>query len=173
MWLKIVYNINEIIKWPIKLNNIEVLLESSNVAPVSDDLRTFRISPIFPLNIDNQYNSIKNTTIYFFNFDNAYRVLGRIEQKGTEQLRRCVYFSSGLSSVILITKNTNVIEEFREISSVKERALEMWEIKRSRISNIEFHIDETQIEINEFQVINYDRLPFSERALIDGEFGAY
>ena len=160
MWLKIVYNLNEIIKWPIKSNNIEVSLDSASVAPIPVDLRTFRISTVFPLLPEIQTKSIKNTTIYFFNFDNAYKVLGRIEQKGSDKLRKCVFFSNGLSSVLLISKEIVILEEFREIVKVKENALEKWEIKRSRISNIEFHINETPVNINDFQIIDYSTLPF-------------
>ncbi|NLU92311.1 hypothetical protein [Chitinophaga sp. Ak27] len=168
MWLKIVFDEEEFSKWP--KNNVypNVSISFEKTAPISNDNKTFRISPLFPLAKEINITSIGNTSIHFFEFQNSYRILGLIEKRGTKELISSTYFSIGLASVILITDDTKIISEFEDIISNKAIGSEIWKIENGKIQSIAYPIDKGELptgEINNFP--NYDCLQLTERAIID------
>jgi hypothetical protein len=167
MWLKIVYDEEDIAKWPINPDKIIVSLSNEKTVPINDDLRSFRVSPIFPLIPDYKINSIEDSVIFFFNFSNAFRVLGRIEKMGSDELKNSVFFSTGLSSIILINGDEKIWKEFKDIAKYKEVASEKWILKKNTIEKIEYSPQEVNEKIEKQEIIDYDVLPITERAIID------
>jgi hypothetical protein len=167
MWLKIVYDEDDIPKWANKHSDIKVALDYGVVAP-TEDIKSFRVSPIFPLVKDIAEISIENTEIYFFNFKDAYRLLGKIERSSSQYLRESIYFSNGLSSIILISSNKKILKEFKRVVEVKENAFEKWTVKDSRIVKIFYEVNNHNEANNEvYEIVDYSILPITERALID------
>ena len=168
MWLKIVYDEEAMVNWPDTNQKISVYIEDGDCVNINHGLKTFRVSPIFPLvNGINNIN-IEESIIYFFNFENAYKVLGRLDKIGSSELKNSTFFSVGLSSVILISSNSNIIDEFRKIILVKENAFEKWTINSGKISNIEYSFNpETTYPEPKIEFVDYQILPLTERAIID------
>ncbi len=169
MWLKIFYDKDDIPEWrspdPIK---VTVQLDFDVSVPVPDDLKSFRVSPIFSLSGISTLNSIVDTKIIFYNFSNAYKVLGRIEKAGSPELKDSVFFSCGLSSVILITNSEEIFSQFIEVSKYLCDASETWEIKDSVIENVtHFFREQDTIQRLEVTIDDYSILPLAERAMID------
>ncbi|WP_316849632.1 hypothetical protein [Pedobacter agri] len=168
MWLKIFYDNSDIPEWWSKEpSKVSVELDFSKIAPISDNQKSFRISPIFPL-VQNELRSIDNNTIHFYSFSNAYRVLGRIQLLGSKELQECVFFSIGLSSVILISNNENIIQQFIETSLYDSLSTEKWIIENSIIKTISYDFKKSengsQLSLN---IEDYSKLPLAERSVID------
>jgi hypothetical protein len=171
MWLKIVFDEGNYSQWNNEPFNITVSIETDLVAPIEQGPRSFRISPIFPLLDKIKSVPIKDIDIYFFNFSNAYRVLGRIKSTGSPELKASIFFSAGLSSIILLTSTEETFSEFKELLKYTEDGFEKWTIKDSKIKNVSCFLNEefkkSQEFENIFQTIDYSRLSITERALID------
>ena len=86
MWIKIDYNDGEISRWPDKPDIVKVSLTQEEAIPLDSDSRAFRLSPIFPLAESSLPIDISNSHIRFFSFKNPYRVLGRLKNKGSNEL---------------------------------------------------------------------------------------
>lgn len=171
MWLILKYDESEIVKWPFDPKNLKVYIEGKNTISIPADFKSFQNSPIFPLiETNDNIPSLDDTTIHFYHFPNAYRVLGRIRDKGSDALKLCVYFSAGLASVILITRDGDLIDEFDQIKSQTEVASEKWEIKSNSIAApIIPHIKQVVSQTNERRVDlpDYSTLSSVDRSLID------
>lgn len=172
MWLKITYNEDDILKWPSKANTISVAVINSVIAPITEDFKSFRISPIFSLNPLVKSVPIENATIAFYNFPNAYSVLGRIDKLASDDLKGRVFFCLGLSSVILITENEANEKEFDKVTGGFSTANEKWTLNDSLIIDIDYKIPKNgKIDIDVYKLEDYSNLPVTERVLID-EFNA-
>ena len=67
--------------------DITVDISDEKIAPVDTSWNTFRLSPIFPLKYGIPIPNISNCQIHFFNYSNAYRVLGRLDKIATAELK--------------------------------------------------------------------------------------
>lgn len=166
MWLKIEFNEEDIVNWAQTPTKICVSISDSKTAPISTN-KAFRLSPIFPLTEENNVIQFDIMELHFFNFSNSYRVLGRVDKIGSDNLKKSVFFSLGLSSIIVATNNKEIIDEFKEISKVKETAYEKWEISDSVINNISHSITTPEYAEPLFNILNYESLPLTDRSLID------
>src|SRR5580658_6749451 len=137
MWLKISFS-EEQNQDRDQLQYSKITLIKSLVAPIAVEKgHTFRVSPVFPL-IENDCSiDFRNNVLHFFNFSNAYRVIGRIDKMGSDELKKSIFFSLGLSSVILVNKNENIIREFRKILITREDAYEKWSVKDNIVTHSE------------------------------------
>jgi len=168
MWLKIVYDENDIPNWPNRFNNILVSINLEKIAPVDQEFKSFRISPIFPLNGKDSQIDISNTNIFFYSYPNSFRVLGRLENLGSKSLIDSIFFSIGLASVILISNQKKIVDEFLKIVNEDPVGFEKWETKNSLIKSIKYDIKKAKpIEVDDFRIVDYSILPLTERALID------
>lgn len=169
MWLKLVYDEEEISKWPFDPHNLKVVIEDSNVVSIPNSFKNFRVSPIFPLVENIETPDCANVKILFFHFPNAYRTLGRLKNIGGESLRKSIFFSVGLASIILITNDSAIIEEFKSIVNQNEIAWETWEISNSFIKNISYDINsEKRTDGFEYPSLkDYSSLSSVERPLLD------
>jgi hypothetical protein len=170
LWLKISYKENDKGEPPIKERKVLVAIDSKKSVPETSRQETFRVSPIFPLVLGRKKPECKNTSIYFFNFRNAFRVLGRIQASGSPQLKSSVYFSLGLSSIILITPDKNIFQEFNKIvKPYREEASEQWIINKSILVRRSYKLNKNG-KVNSpvnTEIINYDSLSASDRAVMD------
>ena len=92
MWLKVVYDEKDILRWPNKLSGVFVTLCNDITAPIEPGLKSFRVSPIFPLDKNLLDCAVENTTVNFYNFSNAYRILGKVEKFGSKFLKSNTFF---------------------------------------------------------------------------------
>jgi hypothetical protein len=160
MWLKIVYNEEDSDK-DIK----KIFIGDDLEAPIGND-GSYRLSPIFPLVPPGVIPDLSKTTIHFFSFKNAYRVLGRVERKGSKKLTSSIFFSVGLPSIILISSDKALLDEFNEIANANPEALEKWMLQNGVI------VEKAQKKLNgqtalTTQRLSYKRLPVTDRALVD------
>jgi hypothetical protein len=169
MWLKLIYDEEEIAKWPFDPKNLKVVIEERKTVSLPSEYKSFRISPIFPLLESNTVPSLGNTSINFYHYPNPYRILGRIKNIGSGELKSCIFFTSGLASIILITNDKNLHEEFIAIANQKEIASEIWKIKDSNIYDISPNVNKERSCPNPeiVRLTDYSCLPSVERALID------
>jgi len=168
MWLKIVYNENDIANWHEKSEKISVFLEDSHSVIIPNTSKSFRVSTVFPLIPDNKKTTIDNCIILFFSFPNAYCVLGRVEKKGSKELKESTYFSLGLCSVILFLENEDLLIEFKQIIEQQEVASERWDLKGDKISKIVYELNANLEPIVHPDIsADYSILNITERAIID------
>lgn len=144
-------------------------LSDQKSAPRFSNMDSVRINKIFGLGEEN-INIINDTTeIYLYNFKNAFRVLGRLNEKSSVLLKNCIYFNSGIASVILFVQNPKILKEFKNIIGKEvNKDYEKWTITNNRISEIEFN--ETKNNNNPKLIltyVNYDHLPLNDRSIID------
>lgn len=169
MWLKIVYDEESIAKWPEQPENISVFIDLTISAPVEDGNKSFRVSPIFPLLPDSPVPDITNGQIRFYNFQNAFRVLGQIMNRGSKRLKLSTYFSLGLSSVIVMAPEESAFEEFDRIVDYRPDGIETWPLVEHKIQRTMSYVVPPRSNFNaaEVAVAPYDNLPVTERAVID------
>jgi hypothetical protein len=166
MWLQIVYDAldNELVNF--EPDKIEVQVIDSKVAPVGQEWKNFRLSPIFPLDLNTEFPIITNQTLHFFCFKNAYRALARIQQVGSEKLRKSTFFNLGLASTILISSDPKLYEELKSVVEVKPDMYEFWTIKAGKIAEIKYESTPTSTEVG-ITLVPYDTLPLAERSIVD------
>ena len=167
MWIKIVYDEDDLVQRRNRPKNLSVAIENSEIAPVPSDFKSFRLSRIFPLNGSSNKINLENSKISFFNYVNAYRILGIINKIGSQSLKEHVSYSIGLSSIILIYDNKDILKEFKNLIEPKAYAFEHWTIKNSKITNIEYYLNKENNPVHLSKVIKYAMLKSSYRVLID------
>lgn len=168
MWLKIVYSENDIANWPEKPENISVFIDLTTNVLIPESNKSFRVSPIFPLLIGNTKEDISNSSIYFFSLSNAFRALGRIEAKGSDELKSSTFFSIGLCSVILILDNKDLLTDFEKLIEQDIIAQEIWNLKDNKIFAIDYIVKAGDTDITYPDIlIDYSVLNITERALVD------
>ncbi|MET3980680.1 hypothetical protein ABIB62_003284 [Mucilaginibacter sp. UYP25] len=168
MWLKIVYEEGFNTHYSKELNKVRVSISNETSAPVEDFDISFRVSPIFPLLETEDIPDLSKNKIYFFNYSNAFRALGRIISVADEEVKKCVFFSIGLSSVILISDDDNILNKFKKVIELQEYANEEWEINDFKIVSTQYNIlKKESLDDTPVVIANYDVLPLTERALVD------
>lgn len=169
MWLKIVYNEDDMANWQKVKQKISVSFESS--ITVNSDFEGhdgFRVSPIFPLLAENIHvPDLAHNTIRFYNFRNAYHVLGSVTTTGSEELKGALYFSLGLSSVILVTNEEAIVNELHQCTQQEAAASETWFVIDNRIDAIECEPSSSGVAMPQVEFPDYSCLPVTERAIVD------
>lgn len=166
MWLRIVYDTldDELVNF--EPDKIEVQVIDSKVAPLVTEWKNFRLSPIFPLDLSIEVPVITDQTLHFFSFKNAYRALARIQQVGSEELKKSTFFNLGLASVILITSESALYSELKEAVAVEPDMYEYWITKAGKIKKIQYKSTPSATEVT-ISIIPYDTLPLTERSMVD------
>ncbi|RNC86260.1 MAG: hypothetical protein ED556_08155 [Winogradskyella sp.] len=166
MWIKIDYKKEEFEYEIFKPDTISVSFEYSETAPLNNLDKSVRLSKIFPLVENSREIKIKNASLYFFDFENPYRVLGKISQKGSDNLRSNVYFSNGICSILLLDENRNLYDEFMAIVSVEPDSFENWEVENGLIKHVDFKLPEKQ-GLSVPEISPYDNLTKVEKVTLD------
>lgn len=93
MWLKVQFDEHEFAMRPRETTNTLVEISSGPVAPANSNHRTYRVSPIFPLDKNVTSVDLEKVSMSFLEYQNAYRVLARIERLGSPELIKSTFFS--------------------------------------------------------------------------------
>lgn len=168
MWLKIIKDGNNKLEWQQDIKGYKVLIDSSDVIYSADSF-LYRTSPIFPVVADFRLPE-NNYSIYFYCFESAFTVLGRILSKGSTSLKRNVFFSLGIASILVITDDSMLIEEMMAITSSKLKSKEIWTIKDGAIDKIEPDIELESSLLNSQslnRIVPYGNLPCVIKATVD------
>ncbi len=166
MWIKIDYRQEEFEYEIFKPDIISVSIEYSSVAPINETDKSVRLSKIFPLVDDVPNIILKNGTIYFFDFANPYRILGKIKQRASDDLKKSIYFSNGLCSIILITDGIKKYTELKQIIKEEPGSHEKWVIKNHFISDAKFKLPERK-SLTVATINKYEDLSQVEKATLD------
>jgi hypothetical protein len=166
MWLKLNYKQEEFEYEIFKPNTIFVSVVKNKIAPINSDDKSIRLSKIFPLCYSDKLVKVKTSWIYFFDFNNPFRVLGLIKQRASKELIESTFFSNGLCSVILITESKNLVNELYNLISENPNSKEIWEITNSLISDIEISLPKIQ-EFKYEPLNDYSDLSIVERSILD------
>ena len=167
MWLTVSYCTTEP-EWPVRLENIKVAITSGNSFPINRNY-SFRVSPIFPLTRGSDIPELSNSKLKFYHFKNPYRVLGRVNKKSKKIVRLCTWYTLGLNSIVVISSNQVVFDEFEAKAGERINAWEFWELDdqnnlvRCKYSNPQ----SVDYDLSKFRITNYDVLPLDERVVLD------
>jgi len=135
MWLKISYSPDKLQDYSFDAQTVGVELISDICVPVSESDTSIRVSPIFPLIEDSLPSNEASYEIRFFEFSNPFKILGRINQYGSDQLKSRTYFSGGACSLIVFSENPAVLEDFDSLKLPQPKASELWVIKDGHIES--------------------------------------
>lgn len=133
MWLKVEFLTDAPEGEGSSKNGYSVAFLESATAPVAPTDKSVRISRVFPLldEVSCQKN-LSAGSIYFFEFANPFRVLGKIFQSDFADLKHRTYFSHGVCSVIIVCDNEQILNDFDSLDSggllKTASAWEKWEL---------------------------------------------
>jgi len=154
-------------KWPPAQRKVYIELQQTSVAPLVKESHTFRISPIFALDPKTKVTSVANTTIHFISVDQAFQILARIESIGSDELKKSVFFSCGLTSIILISKKQSIASELKKIIGTGFYASEIWQCTKGEVKEISYTIRDTTQQVFSVSVPPYGMLSVTERSTVD------
>ena len=138
MWLKINYKHDDFEYEIFKKNAILVSVINKSTAPVNLDDKSIRLSKIYPLDQSNKFKVLPNNyDLFFFQFNNPYQILGKINQYGSENLKSSLFFSSGICSILLFSSSKVILDEFNSLELGDPNAFEKWVVQNNLIENIE------------------------------------
>jgi hypothetical protein len=154
--------------WPPSLKGCHILLDPSTTLQESAHKLPFRTSPIFPLRSDFIAPKLDSCSLYFYCFDTAYPVLGRLRNVGSDRLARSLWYTFGLASVLLITEDPELNKELLSQAASPPKDFETWRVRDSRIIEVLPKIgDWKPYDPATLKVCDYRKLPVAERAIVD------
>lgn len=167
MWLKINYQQEEFEYALFKEDAISVSLINKDIAPVEAEDKSIRLSKIFPLvQATKRSIDLNNCEILFFEYKNPYRILGKINQTASEDLKESTFFAHGVCSIILFSEKKELFDEFNKIISTPYISYEKWIVNSGLIKNI--ITERTKLDKPSFNKIkDYSILPIHLHALLD------
>src|SRR6266446_9987364 len=119
LWLSLLEDANKT-EWPptIEGQNWRVLLTDSESLQGCNHRGLYRTSPVFAATTDFCKPDLGSGTHYlnFFCFDPAFPVLGRLLQKAPEEIKNGLLYTTGLASVLLISKRAALVENVERIA---------------------------------------------------------
>lgn len=134
MWLKIEYASEDLDNYVLNSSCISVKLVDNTIAPIDESDRSVRMSPIFPLVPGSAVKAFENGELYFFEFECPFRVLGKIIQLGSPELKKHVFFSCGICSVIVFASTPKIVSDLAALLKIDSpRASEIWELQNGKI----------------------------------------
>lgn len=172
LWLTVLFDERDP-QWPPHLEGHRIILDSSTTLQEADYPSVFRTSPIFPLLTDFVKPDLNSCHIYFYCFDPAFPVLGRLLNVGSEKLKKRLWYTIGLASILLITEDPLLDAELLELARSDPRAVEVWTVEDANIAEVSCKLDsEKQYDPESLKIESYENLPVTERAIVD-EFVAH
>lgn len=155
-------------EWPPRLERLRIIMKQSTTLQECGFSHPYRASPIFPFRDNYIKPSSKSCSLYFYCFDNAFQVLGRLQAVGSDALTRRLWFTIGIASIVLITEDPKLSEELLKKAPTSPRSIEAWHVEKAIISNVECtHQSPQEYDPKLFQLDNYNMLPVTSRAIID------
>ena len=154
--------------WPLDEAGFEIHLKLSPTLQEATDGFSYRCSPIFPVNSAFDEPNFNNSNIYFYCFESAFAVLGRLCDIGSSDLVANLWYSIGLASIILITNNPLLNDELLSKAPHPPRSRETWEIVADHVTKINYCLSPSgAYDPDSFRVPPYSSLPPAERSVID------
>lgn len=167
-WLK-VYLDDVGSKWPYDISNYKVVIENEKCLQFVGDGDNCRISPIFPVFDPGLWDkNCVDFEILFYCVDNAFSLIGRILSKGSDLLKKSLYCSLGMASIILISKDKSISDEFLQIIGRDVTGYEYWSIKNNILNKIDYNFKKDELfDLDKIKILKYDVLSVVERSMID------
>jgi hypothetical protein len=153
-------------RWPPRVTDLRVAITSSKTLHGCKYPPLFLTSPIFPLRPDSKLPDIRNALLYFYSFDPAFPVLGRLVRRAPKEVQDRLFFTIGLASIVLVSNDRKIASAVEQIAGVAPRTKEIWKIKNSRISSIKVHSPARVLEPIGVDMGPYDVLPLAARSIL-------
>lgn len=166
LWMRASYRPDEIEPYRLVPDVITLELIESACVPIASDGLIVRLSPVFPLSEALAPPLLVTADIHFFEFTDAFRCLGKIQQFGSPLLKGRILFSYGACSVILICDSPLVLKDFQKLRLTEPKATEVWELKDQRIQNVQC-VPPVANGASLGSVRDYSSLPRPIRTIID------
>ncbi|HKP37293.1 MAG TPA: hypothetical protein VJT71_10570, partial [Pyrinomonadaceae bacterium] len=166
MWLKISYSPDKLQNYNFDGQTVSVEIVGDTCVPVRDADRSVRVSPIFPLVDPATPFDELSYEIYFFEFSDPFRILGRINQFGSVELKNHTYFSCGACAILLFCNGDRVLRDFHDLGLPEPKAQETWVVKNGHIDHAKYKQAESHPEVLKV-VTDYSLLPPALRTIVD------
>lgn len=155
-------------KWPIDIKSGRIDLNEADILQECDYTHPFRASTIFPLTNNFIKPSLDCCYIYFYSFFPAFSAIGRIRNRGSEELKRRTWYTIGLASVLLITEKSELDKELLDTVGLPPHSVEVWSIEKTKIADISCKINaKADYNIKRINVHKYKSLPVTAKAIVD------
>ena len=167
LWLTVIIDESHP-QWPPRLDDLRIALKMANTLQEYDYPSSFRTSPIFPLRQDFVKPDLSSCYFYFYFFDPAFPVLGRLLNIGSDKLTKRLWYTIGLASILLITEDPELNKELLGLAPFPPRDVEFWTVKDSNIAQVSCEFTgEKQYHPEKLKVCSYEGLPVTARAIVD------
>jgi hypothetical protein len=166
MWLKVSFSLHNLRNYNFDDQSVSVELLDGSCIPVSDPDGEVRLSPIFPLVEETSRFSESSYEIRFFEFSDPFRVLGRINQYGSERLKNQIYFSCGACAILLFSEDAEVVKDLELVKLPEPKAQELWIVKDGLIESATFEPDKSEPPALA-PLKDYSALPLALRTIVD------
>src|SRR6266446_10906050 len=117
LWLSLLEDATKV-EWPptIEGQSWRVFLSTSDSLQGCNHSGLYRTSPVFPVSPDFSAPDFPGGVyyLYFFCFDPAFPVLGRLLQKAPKELTAGLLYTTGLASVLLIAKRLALADDLEQ-----------------------------------------------------------
>jgi hypothetical protein len=131
LWLSLLEDATKV-EWPPTLTRQEwrVVLTSSESLQGCNHTGLYRTSPVFPATKQFFMPDLRKGTYHlsFFCFDPAFPVLGRLLQKASEEIKNGLLYTTGLASILLVSKRAAAAENVERIAGVSPQCKELWKV---------------------------------------------
>lgn len=156
-------------KWPYEISKYKVIIDHQKCLQFVGTGDKCRISPIYPVvESDLLDNECVDFEILFYCVDNAFSLIGRVLSRGSDTLKKSLFCSLGMASIILISNKKSVGDEFLQIIEGKVTGYEYWSIRNNILNKIDYnYCKEELLDLNKIKILEYDVLSVVERAMID------
>jgi len=145
-----------------------VTFNESNTIVRNGSGNCYRTSQIFPLHNNTIPSYKEKYFIFFYNYSNQYALLGKVIDELDSIIQSKIWYSLGLSSIILITDNYDDKTIFEELIPDDPRTYEEWTIDNCKIEDFITSINNnTSFDFTRCEIKHYNKLNVVERSTID------
>jgi hypothetical protein len=171
LWLSLLEDAAKI-EWPptIEGQNWRVRLSSSESLQGCNHKGLYRTSPVFPVTERFSPPDLQNGIYYltFFCFDPAFPILGRLLHLAPKELTDGLLYTTGLASILLISKREALASDVERIARTTARSKEAWQVNHGRIASISCHLSHPdQLDKEPLTLKRYDTLPLVAKTTVD------
>jgi hypothetical protein len=151
-------------RWRVSLTASDTLHGCAHEMP-------FRTSPVFPVTREFVIPALGEAETYYFYFlcfDPAFEVLGRLVDGAPPEWKSGLLFTLGLSSVVIISKDSDLLDRVESVTRSRPRATEIWTVHGSAITNVMWHCREaTDVPPSALRIHSYEQLGLAARTVVD------
>ena len=171
LWLSVLEDKGNV-EWPPTIDGQQwrVVLSAASTLQECGHKGLYRTSPVFPVTKDFIFPELNKGIWYlcFYCFDPAFPVLGRLVKDAPSDLKAGLLYTTGLASILLITKKRTLTKQLENLSGVPARAREIWRLQAGRIEKFDCECS-SPIEVDpaKLEVLPYDTLPLVPRSTVD------